>query len=240
MRFLALMFILAVLALGYVVVFLRLRRWQASRQLIETYRKKFQDFCEDYHDSFDQQHYECLMKNVLRVQATTDQLLDASDYEDYLQRGYGRSGRALVDILEQMSQTSVHEQRLSAARNLLTRCVGMASEEAEKAGRSRLDPMCLFREGIRFLLLVPALLGRWATGRSRLERLVGPDDQRTIRWVSTCSVLGLFFPLCILFVGWAPIEDGATFLFREGAVALSDAMDWVADLLSAELSVASQ
>jgi len=237
MRFLAFLFILVVLGLGYGVTLLRRIRWVQSRELIETYRKKFRNFCLEYQETFNQDHYEWLMRNVLRVQAAVDELTGSSRYADYFQRDYGRSDRSLVEILEQMSQTTVHEQRLGAANNLLTRCLGIADEEVEKAEKNRPNPMVLFREGIRALLLIPTLIGRWASGRPQLERLIEPDDRRIAGWVSTWSVLGLLIPVIVLLIGWTPIADGTTYLIRQGSVLVSQGADWVAESISMSLPI---
>ncbi len=240
MRFLAFLFILIVLALGYGVAQLRRHRWRKSRDLIETYRKKFRSFCVEYQEHFNQEHYEWLMRNVLRVQATLDELVASSRYEDYFQRDVGgRSDRSLVEILEQMSQTEVHEQRLSSVNNLMTRCLGIADEEVERAESHRHHPMILFREGIRSLLLIPSLLGRWASGRSQLDRLMEPDSQRTAGWVSTCSVLGLFVPIAIILIGWSPLAGGTAYLIRQCSAILSRLFDWLAEAANLSFSLGS-
>jgi len=237
MRFLAFLFILIVLGLGYGVMLLRRNRWVQSRELIETYRKRFRSFCFEYQETFNQDHYEWLMRGVLRVQAAVDELMESSRYADYFQRDYGRSDRSLVEILEQMSQTTVHEQRLSAANNLLTRCLGIADEEVEKAEKNRLNPLVLFREGIRSILLIPTLIGRWASGRSQLERLIEPDDRRIAGWVSTWAVLGLLIPVIVLMIGWAPIADSTAYLIRQWLALVSQGADWVAESISMSLLI---
>lgn len=227
MRFLAFLFILAILVLGFGVAHLRRHRWKTSRKLIETYRKRFNDFRLEYRQNFNQQHYEWLMRNVLRVQATINELVASSRYEDYFQRDFGRSDRSLVEILEQMGQMEVHDHRISRVNNMMTRCLGIVDEEVERAAKRSRHPMILFREGIRSLLLVPSILGRWASGRSQLDRLLESDGPRTAGWVSTCSALGLLILIAAILVGWAPLANWTIYSVHQVSLLVTRLLGWL-------------
>jgi len=195
MRWIALLLFVSVFALGRLVILRRSSSMSRLREAVAEFRKRFSHYVSAHGESDQEAEYEWLMRQVVWVQRIVQEWAGFDEGAGGIPYARQRSDRLLLEVLEAMAVSEVHEMRLVSAGNLLTRALGAADRRQEELRRQAWNPLVWYREGIRALVLLPASVGAWASGKSSPEG-IEEDDQpwvrRRILW------LGVVFPLLVV------------------------------------------
>lgn len=234
MRFLAFLFLVVVAGIGYLRIFFRLSRLEDSRQFVDQYIKKFQEFTETYHDQFDSDLYHWLTHRVLRAQTLASDAAVWESLDSKLQEAAAQKSSSLVDTLDQMGQHSVPTEKVTSLTSFMVRYLGGLDDYIENFKRQQKNPLLLFRQGIQGILLAPSMALRWVTGSETLVGEVAP--QREIgRWTAFFSIILLAIPIIIILVGWTPIIRTGNYAISS----ISELIDELADKLG-EISLPTE
>jgi len=205
MEFLAFLFLLMVIGIGFLSLRLRLERLREDRRFVDQYVTKLGKFADSYQEDFDPDQHYWLTHRVLRIQyIATDPALweryGGSHSEDAARRG-----ATLVEVIEQMGQRPVSSEIIRSLISFLVRFQGVLDDFSAEFKKRQINPFILFREGIQLILLSPILAFQWATGGGRV--MIGEIARNPIfkRWSAYFAVAALVIPLIIIIFGWSPI-----------------------------------